>query len=1022
MVGLNHTDLASTSNARRAGRSVSSGPVVRWAVEGTVLDIVERQVAACPERPAITDGATTLSYLEADRTANGLAHRLVESGVGAGDVVALAIDGGPELAVAVLAAMKVAAPFVILDPTPNDRRSTVLAELSAALVLCTSAGPAVVAPNTSTFSLADIDSRDSITPTSRAGLDDIAYGYFTSGSTGMPKCALNLHRGLRNRLLHMNRCFGVRDDDVVVQSTSPIYDSYLWQLLWPLINGNRFVVPGNAGAHDVRRLAASMAEHGATVADFVPSVLGLFIELLAAEPALRDGLDRLRALLVGGEAFNPEHVTLLRQLLPNVELVNTYGATENSIGSIFHHIGPLDDREVPIGTPISNTCAVVVDDETRIVAPGALGELYVGGDCLGAGYLGDLERTAEVFVDNPFADVATDRLYRTGDLVFMRDNGALVYVGRRDDQVQVQGVRVEPREVEAALLAQPDVAEAKVIARREAHTTELTAFVVGHALDAHAVRSRARRQLPRTMVPRSIVVLDDLPLMVNGKIDVGELRRHAAREAENPVGEAPRTGPHDVVRRAWRYVLDADPDSDASSFFDAGGDSLSAQRLALALEQQLGRRISVGDIIESPTVAALTRLAAGDAEHAGSAHAAPAQPHLASDIVWSGPRRTGHAGAVLLTGATGFVGAHLLAELLERTPADVHCLVRAPSKGAAATRLARVLRYYRIVRPDLTERVVPVAGDLSSSHFGWDGDDYRRLAREVDVVVHAGAEVNRVLDYRWHREANVGGTTEVLRFASTERLKRVHFVSTVGVLRGRRAESGAARPSGADVRLLELPHDEPGGYRSGYAESKWMAERVAILAADRGIPTTVYRLGEVFPSSATGVPNRRSLIDLILRQTVRVGAVFPSALVTDYTTVDDVAAVIAAGVTSEAHGWYHLLQPDPVRFDDLTGAFADEFGLRSMSYRDFWSATRDMADRSPSVDVLRLLSALPPADSGVANDRIDVALGELLADGTARFSTQRTERLLAASELGWHHADPALFRRYARAARECAVT
>jgi amino acid adenylation domain-containing protein/thioester reductase-like protein len=983
--------------------SIALGPAQTWPDDRTVVEMFEAQAVAAPARPAVTYGSVTLSYGDLDAKANVLARDFQGRGVGPGDIVALVLDSGIELVVAVLASMKLAAPFVIVDTAATDRRATMLAELAPRTVI------------DADLTLAEIQSLDAPSVSRRAGLADVAYGYFTSGSTGTPKCALNRHRGLRNRLLHMNTCLGVDARDVVVQTTPAIYDSFLWQALWPLINGNHFVVPTHLRSYELREIVLTMIASRATVADFVPSVLGLVIELLAAEPQLADGLKRLRALLVGGEPFNPHHFSALQQLLPAAQLINTYGATENSIGTIFHHITARDiGGEVPIGRPITNTCAVILDDALTPVPRGTVGEIYVGGDCLGVGYLHDPERTEAVFIASPVDWLPTDRLYRTGDLGYMRADGRLVYVGRRDDQVQVHGVRIELGEVEAALLAQPGVRQAKVITCDEGDNRYLHAFVCAPKLTGAQVRRRLAGQLPRAMVPRWVTVLEEMPRRESGKVDGDELARRSASAAADIAPRARDDPVVAVIRSVWRHVLGADPRSDDSSFFDAGGDSLSAQRMALALEQQLGRRVSGRDVIESPTLAALaTRIAgcpldaADPRDRVSQARTAPPPPELAQDICWDGPARAGFNGDVLLTGGTGFIGAHVLASLLTATTGSVHCLVRAPSASAGHARLRHTLRHYRLEQAVASDRVIVHPADLNQPGLGCPDRDYRRLAGTVDAVVHAAAEVNLVLDYRWHHETNVAGTEQILRFATRERLKRLHLVSTLSVLRA---------PSVPEGRLLELPYEAGDAeLTSGYAASKWMAERLGVLAAQRGLPVTTYRLGEVFPSSRTGVPNRRALINLILQHSLRLGMWFTSGIVTDYTTVDDVGDLMAAGVVGEATGWYHVLQPQPVALDDIAAYFAAEFGLRPCSYREFWTAARDAADDSASADLLRMLSALPAPAGDVSEDDPCSPLAGMSADGTARFSSRRAHALLTSLGRHWHSPDAETISRYARA-------
>ena len=352
---------------------------------------------------------------------------------------------------------------------------------------------------------------------------DLIYGFYTSGSTGTPKCALNRHRGLVNRLTAMSRWFGDGAGHVTLQNSRSTFDSAMWQVLWPLVSGGQVVLPHRDGILDLEQTAVTIGRYGVTITDFVPSVLAAFVSLLELRPDLRDATSCLRRMLIGGEAANPGVVARLRELCPDLQITNTFGPTECSIGSVFHNIGDADIEAIPLGRAIDNTAAIVLDDERRLVSAGTVGEVYLGGECLGAGYLNDPDRTARAFVPNPFKEISGDLLYRTGDLAKVDNDGRLHFVGRRDEQVKIGGVRVELGDVAAALSAHPMVANAMAVLLGDVAEPSLICCVTPRSADEppsiSELRGYAEDRLPAELVPHRIMVLEALPINQNGKAD-----------------------------------------------------------------------------------------------------------------------------------------------------------------------------------------------------------------------------------------------------------------------------------------------------------------------------------------------------------------------------------------------------------------------------------------------------------------------------------------------------------------------
>jgi amino acid adenylation domain-containing protein/thioester reductase-like protein len=949
--------------------------------------------------------------------AAGLASRLRGHGVTKGDFVPLVMDGGMTLPVAMIATMKIGAPFVPVDQGwPRERVRAVIDGLRPALVL--TSGPAEPWSELGTPALrVDLGQRPAEARTdlgTPATVGDLIYGFFTSGSTGTPKCTVNRHLGLLNRFLYMTRRFG--GDHVVLQNSQHVFDSSIWQLLWPLTNGSQVIVPDRDGILDLVRTIDLIARHGVTITDFVPSIFNALVDMLAADPSLVPRLTSLRQILIGGEEISPQAVHTLRGLLPGLGMTNTYGPTEASIGSIFHKITAADGESIPIGRPIDNTYAAILNVRHELVQPGETGEIYIGGDCLGTGYLGDAAKTAAAFVPNPFSQIPGGLLYRTGDLGYQRQDGLFMFAGRTDHQVKLGGVRIELSEVESVLAAHSAIRAAKVIVHGTGAARALVGFVVTSTdVTAAALGKHARRLLPGHSVPSRIVLLDHLPLTQNGKVN----RRELSSMARRLVGQAD-SGTADAgelaVKKVWLELLSRDDVGTTERFFDSGGDSLSAQRLALALERRFGVRLTVHDVVGAPTIRAQAALILG-----GHGPAAPGVREVAAALRRDvrldqgisrrgGGRMTPGLGQVLLTGATGFVGVHLLDELVTRENCTVHCPVRASDVQDARNRLTAALERHALAAPAIMRHVVVVPCDLGLPSFGLEPGEFADLAESVDTIIHNAAMVNLVLDYASHRSANVTATTEILRLVARGVPKSLHYVSTLSVFPV--PDPGeAAGPPGEPVAGEHEPWDwaVPA---DGYSQSKWVAEQILMLARARGMPATVYRLGEVMPHSRTGIANHRSLLDSLLRACAQLGMRFATQALTDWTPVDKVSEFIVGAARSGRNvaDYLHVLRPPGIRIEDVLDALGNGWPLREVPYSEFWTMLERVVEQDADQQLAGLLSVLPDPRGEAFPER----LSGVFTDAATLFSSARAVGL--ADELGipWSGPDKASIYAHVR--------
>ncbi|MFE6868131.1 amino acid adenylation domain-containing protein [Kitasatospora sp. NPDC057692] len=589
----------------------------------TLTALVAEQIARTPDAVAVAfeDGAA-LTYRQLDAAADRIAVRLAAEGVGPGSLVAISAERSPELVAGLLGVLRTGAGYTPLEPGyPAERLAFLLAD-SAAPVLLTQRRLPVPDGCAARVLLLD-DPAEWPKVRARTPLpagpapDDTAYLIYTSGSTGRPKGVPNTHRAIANRLQWMQDAYRLDPEDRVLQKTPAGFDVSVWEFFWPLITGARIVLAKPGGQKDAGYLRDLVVRAGVTVAHFVPAMLTVFLA--------EDGIERcttLRRVVCSGEALPPDTAREFTTRLAGCALANLYGPTEAAVDvSSWECEGPL--RTVPIGLPIDNTRLYVLDSALRPVPPGAPGELHIGGTAVALGYHRRPGLTAARFVPDPYGPPGT-RLYRTGDLARRRPDGTLEHLGRIDQQVKIRGLRIEPGETEAALRAQPGIADAAVVVREDRPGDKrLTGYLVAapgaEEPDPAALRAALKRTLPDHQVPAAFAVLPALPLTPNGKLDrralpAPRVRRDAG--AAKPATEAER-----VLAEIWAEVLGLPEVGTDEDFFDLGGHSLLATQVVAKARKRLteagARPVSVMDLFTCRTVRDLAALAALDERDRG---------------------------------------------------------------------------------------------------------------------------------------------------------------------------------------------------------------------------------------------------------------------------------------------------------------------------------------------------------------------------------------------------------------------
>ncbi|MFF0571349.1 amino acid adenylation domain-containing protein [Streptomyces sp. NPDC004041] len=988
----------------------------------TIPLLFTEQADARPEATAVEWADGAWSYRELAARARSGAAALRAHGIGAGDVVAVAMRRSPAAVAAILAVLHAGGVYLPLGPDqPADRLTRIMRDAGVRVAVHDVDEPVAV-PDSTTAVLADdlFSVPEDADPRwwGERAADDAAYVIYTSGSTGTPKGVVCPHRG-QTRLARGAGDLRIRPDDRVLATTDLTFDVSCFEVFATLLNGACLLFTPDSDLLDSQALESVVRGRRVSV---IWLSAGLFHQHAHLAPHLFAGL---RLLIAGGDVLSPRAVrAVLAGGRPDMFL-NGYGPTENSSLSTVCRVDELSQQaeNVPIGVPVAGSTAYVVREDGTVADPGETGELWLGGDGVALGYLGNPRRTAEHFVADRWSpDGVRGRLYRSGDMGRWRRDGVLEFLGRRDRQVKLRGYRVELDEIELVLSAHPHVRQAAVDVLGEGAGQRLVAAVTAHgAQEQTALPARlhehVRDRLPSYMVPTRIALVDTLPLTSSGKVDRTSLSALAASAAPTVPDQAPIGEVEETLAAVWRDILHADVVGRDAHFFALGGTSLRATQITAAVRERLKLspgfgRAMIRTLVADPSLRDFAKtvqgLLDGHEEAVDPDTDFASESRLDPDLRYTSPATSadGAPSKVLLTGSTGFLGVYLVDRLLRHGVEQVHCLIRAENPPQALARLAARMRLYGLDPEPLLGRVVPIPGELAEPHFGLSGPDWDRLAREIDLIVHCGARVNFAYPYRALAPINVGGTHTALELAGKHTTKPFHYISTIAVIAG----FGTAGVEHIDE---DTPLDHADRISLGYPETKWVAENLVVEAGRRGLPVAVHRPYEVTGTLDRGVWNTDTMMCALFRTIAETGLAPDMALPLDFVPVDHTAdAITHIMAHQEPDGRvYHLTNPHAARLPLLVERLtAMGYPVRTVPYDTWTEMLAKLTARLPDHPMAPYVGMFvePARDS-------DVSVKQMYTDGIfPTISRHNTDSALADTGLVCPPVDAGLLDTYLR--------
>ena len=761
-----------------------------------------------------------------------------------------------------------------------------------------------------------------------------------------------------------------------------------WKFLRPLLKGGTvYVIPDDV-VFVPRALARFISEHRISEILFTPSLLQGVLNS-ADLGVLREQLSSLRVVWLNGEVAPVSLVKLALDVLPeSARVFNTYSISEtHDVCTIELTDLCLDGMDTcPVGFPMDGVKVRVRPQDRSAPASTGVGELLIGGKGLARGYLGrpDLDSRSFVFWNG-------ERYYATGDLAEVEKDGMTTIVGRTDSMVKIRGYSVYLGAIEETLRKHCDASDAAVVAESLDETSKrLVAYVIRGPRSSWRVDSRSgtsrdlrallERHLPLYSVPSHFMELDSLPInQQTGKLErkaLPPLRNESPVVRRRPALPKPATAEErrDALRELWAETLEVDSDvlEDDWSFFDLGGHSLTGLSLTLGIEKMFGIELSGTEIYDYPTIRELAAFLDRRGPNMTS------RPRLAEDSILDpeiSPRgdtrttRLSEASSVLITGATGFLGAFLLDHLLQTTGQDTrfYCLVRDRDygQGKPYNRVLETLKFYGLSSQSAADRITPVPGDLTQPRMGLDCDQYRDLAEKVDLIFHCAASVNYVYPYSAAKPHTVGGTLEVLKFACTAAPKALQYISSNGVF-----------PGGDDTPYLENNQidDFVDRMEGGYNQAKWVAERLVWSAVSRGLPVCLYRPGNIGHHSGTGTVNPNDFLSMIIKACARLGCA-PRApdWFFEMTPVDFLISAITRMSDNPKHlgKVYNIVQQEPVPADQVFARMEDLGYITGLvDLKEWKSRLESMADQEDDMDLKVLARSLDSVEGYLADTSV----------------------------------------------------
>ncbi len=959
-----------------------------------VKNLFETAVNKYAHDTALVATDKILTYQELNKESNKIAHSLIERKIDVGDIVAFALPRKSYHITVMLGIIKSGAAYLPIDPDyPQDRIEYMLKDSGAKFYIT----------ENNVYDL--LSNSDDTNPDIDIKNTDNCYCIYTSGSTGVPKGVVVNHNNV------VNFCMDCRQNHFqhllitkcksILSINNTIFDITLQETILPLVNGVKVLFADNYGMNDIQQVLPLMQENN-TGLILTPTKMKIYL----SDASFCDTLKNVSVIMIGAEELSSDLVSKVKKHTDAV-ILNGYGPTETTCGVTY---APVDSIDIHIGRPIANTQIHIVDKYLKLVPIGVIGELCIAGDCVGAGYLNRPELTAEKFIDNPFGE---GKMYKTGDLAYWREDGNIAYVGRNDFQVKIRGLRIELGEIENAISSVDGINMSVVVVRKNSEGRQLIcAFYTGEEKSAQEIKNVIGERLPKYMLPHIFTHLDEMPLTSSGKTNRNALPKV---DLDNISSDNEYVEPVTAIQKALCKILEelfkTEQVGINDDFFnDLGGDSLKVIEFVSEAHNE-GIYFALQNVFDYPTIEKLCEfIENGDSqtlEFADYDYSKVNEVLKKNKVEYIAEPVKRDVGNILLAGATGYLGIHILADFLDNDDGIAYCLVRGKNQEDSKQRFNELLKFYFDDKYKANDRIVVICADLQKDLFGLLQDNYDELLNNVDTVINAAASVKHYGSYKYFYEANVETAKKLIDFTKQADAVLIH-TSTLSVSGNSFADQFDGYVSEDEKHFFESSLYINQSLENVYVRSKFEAEIAVLEAIYDGLPAQIMRMGNLTNRFSDGKFQKNYESNAFLQ---RIRAVLNLGVVPDYlmelysefTPIDEAAEAVMtiARYFNKDHNVFHINSTKVVYLDKLL-EYMNALGssMKTVSEEQFSSVLRKTMEQTQSKHIFEAF-----IDDLDENDRLNY-------DSNIRIENEFTVEYLRKLGFEWNKIDFEYIRKY----------
>ncbi|MEI5906366.1 amino acid adenylation domain-containing protein [Bacillus spongiae] len=890
---------------------------------------------------AIKTTNESLTYKELDIESDKVAYYLHKNGLKKGEFVSIYLQRSVDTVISILGILKAGGVYVPLDPKhPKERNTYIIEDTNSPFILTDSKYKKELANMKLSSEIICIESLKEFTKISLdISPDDTAYVIYTSGTTGNPKGALIHHKGVINLVDWVYNTWKIENDDVVLQFATYSFDASVIDTFSSLLKGSTLFIISDEERVSEENFIKVINTENITIIPALPNVLFSRVVNYSKDNNINK-LGKVKALGVGGELLTFDLFKNFRECFGGtIRFFNLYGPTESTVVcSAYETPSKVDNNEnifsVPIGKEISETKLYIVNEEGNLCEKGEIGELWIASVGLSQGYLNNKKKTKEVFIKNPFDNIFGGKVYKSGDLVKYKEDGNIEFIDRKDTQVKIRGHRIEIGEIESKLNMLEEIHNSIVVVEENENDKILKAFYTSKEyIDKKDIIKYLKEKIPSYMIPSKLSMIDKIPFTPTGKVDRKLL---ALKEAEKIILTDEIIHPRNEVEKnivnAWKEVLKVDNIGIKEDFFEIGGHSLKIIEVLAQLKRKY-RNLSISDFFELRTVEKLAikayqnnfelekEIKENEFKYLKEYPILKVKENLKEDV-----------NSVLLTGATGFLGSHILKKLVDNN-IKIYLLVRGRNPKS---RIESILKEYFGLFPIDTIQIIN--GDLTDKYLGMTENEFNELAGNINAIIHCAADVRHFGDRNHFEKINVLGTKNIIELLDKNQNIVFHHISTIGISQDLLSEGKWDKLEKNIESINNLTLDNI------YTDTKLKAEKIVLDKINEGKNAFIYRMGNLTGRSDDGKFQkniesnafyRMMKLMILLKKAPKVN------WLVDVTPVDFASDIVMKGVMKKIHTHrvYNVSHPNPIHFESLVDLF-NEVGFEidlidKMSYEEY---------------------------------------------------------------------------------------